>query len=174
MRTSVAATDFIPAAMITHTVASIRGPQHADVSVHHARTTDARISMTFSGIHMMIYSCNAAQGLLEAFDAARGHMATLPPQIPTPRTEADFVRVALAIEWTRRPDYAVIAQVAPNKLNNATVHWLDLYTGPVTWQIRDRAGLISTIDLLTEVHRTATVVFPDGAEHATDPTTHDW
>jgi hypothetical protein len=170
MRTSVAATDFIPAAMITHTVASIRGPQHADVSVHHARTTDARISMTFSGIHMMIYSCNAAQGLLEAFDAARGHMATLPPQIPTPRTEADFVRVALAIEWTRRPDYAVIAQVAPNKLNNAAVHWLDLYTGPVTWQIRDRAGLISTIDLLTEVHRTATVVFPDGAEHAT----HDW
>jgi hypothetical protein len=54
------------------------------------------------------------------------------------------------------------------------VHWLDLYTGPVTWQIRDQAGLISTIDLLTEVHRTATVVFRDGAEHSADPTTPDW
>jgi hypothetical protein len=174
MRTSTAATDFIPAAMITHTVASIRGQQHADVSVHHARTTDARISMTFSGIHMMIYSCNAAQGLLEAFDAARGHTVHLPRQIPTRHTEADFVRVALSIEWTRRPEYAVVAQVAPNKLNNAAVHWLDLYTGPVTWQIRDQAGLLSTIDLLTEVHRTATAVFPDGADHATDPTTPDW
>lgn len=173
MRTSAAA-DFVPAAMITHTVASIRGEQHADISVHHARTTDARISMTFSGIHMTIYTCSAAQGLLEAFDAARGHMVRLPRQIPRPRTEADFVRVALAIEWTRRPQYAVIAQNAPNKLNNAAVHWLDLYTGPVTWQIRDQAGLLSTIELLTQVHHTATAVFLDAAEHSADPTTPDW
>jgi hypothetical protein len=39
---------------------------------------------------------------------------------------------------------------------------------PVTWQIRDQAGLLSTIDLLTEVHRTATAAFPDGAD--TPPT----
>ena len=54
------------------------------------------------------------------------------------------------------------------------MHWLDLYTGPVTWQIRDQAGLLSTIDLLTQVHHTATAVFLDGAEHAADPTTPDW
>jgi hypothetical protein len=174
MRTSSAAADFIPAAMITHTIASIRGPQHADISVHHARTTDARISMTFSGIHMMIYTCHAAQGLLEAFDAARGHMARLPRQIPTTRSEPDFVRVALAIEWTRRPEYAVLAQTAPNKLNTAAVHWLDLYTGPVTWQIRDQAGLLSTIELLTQVHHTAVAVFLDGTQHSADPTTPDW
>ena len=82
MRTSSAAADFVPAAMITHNVASIRGAQHTDVTVHHARTTDARISMSFSGIHMTVYSCDAAQGLLEAFDAARGHMARLPRHIP--------------------------------------------------------------------------------------------
>ena len=63
---SLAATQSIPPAMITHSVASIRGPQHADISVYHARTRDARISMTFSGIHMVVYSCHAAQGLLEA------------------------------------------------------------------------------------------------------------
>lgn len=174
MRTSAAATNVIPAAMITHTVASIRGPQHADITVHHARTTDARISMTFSGIHMLIYTCNAAQGLLEAFAAARGHMVNLPRQLPTPRTDTEFARVTLAIEWTRRPEYAVVAQTAPNKLDNATVHWLDLYTGPVTWQLRDQTGLRSTIDLLTEVHRTATAVFLDAADHRTDPTIPDW
>lgn len=174
MRTSSAAADFVPAAMITHTVASIRGTQHTDISVHHARTTDARISMTFSGIHMTIYSCNAAQGLLEAFDAARGHMVRLPRHIPTPHAEPDFVRIALAIDWTRRPEYAVIAQSAPNKLNNATLHWLDLYTGPITWQIRDQAGLLSTIELLTQVHHTAAAIFLDGADHASDPTTPDW
>jgi hypothetical protein len=173
MRTASAA-DLIPAAMITHTIASIRGPQHADISVHHARTTDARISMTFSGIHMMIYTCSAAQGLLEAFDAARGHMARLPRDIPAPRTQPDFARIALAIEWTRRPDYAALAQTAPNKLGNAAVHWVDLYTGPVTWQLRDQAGLLSTIELLTQVHHTATAVFLDGAEHGTDPTTPAW
>lgn len=174
MPASTATTDLVPAAMITHTVASIRGTQHADVSVHHARTTDARISMTFSGIHLTIYSCSAAQGLLEAFDAARGHMVHLPRQIPAPRTADDCVHVALSIEWTRRPQYAVVTQTAPNKLNNAAVHWLDLYTGPITWQIRDQAGLTSTIGLLAEVHRTAVAVFLDADHHAADPTTPDW
>lgn len=168
-------TDFVPAALITHTTASIRGTQHADVSVHHARTTDARISMTFTGIHMTIYSCSAAQGLLEAFDAARGHMVQLPREIPVPRTECDTARIALSIEWTRRPQYAVLAQSAPNKAGTATVHWLDLYTGPITWQLRDQAGLKSTVALLTEVHRTAAAVFLDAAEHSADPTVSlDW
>ena len=33
-----------PPAMITHSVASVRGQQTADISVHHARTPDARIA----------------------------------------------------------------------------------------------------------------------------------
>ncbi|MCP9276797.1 hypothetical protein [Mycolicibacterium arenosum] len=168
-------TDFVPAALITHTTAAIRGLQRADISVHHARTTDARISMTFTGIHMTIYSCDAAQGLLEAFDAARGHMANLPREIPSPRAESGSARIALALEWTRRPQYAVLAQTAPNKAGTAAVHWLDLYTGPVTWQIRDQIGLKSTIALLTQVHRTAAAVFLDAAEHSADPTIHvEW
>jgi hypothetical protein len=174
MRTTWAAIDFVPAAMITHSIASIRGPQQADISVLHAQTPDARISMTFGGIHMTIYTANAAQGLLEAFDAARGHMARLPRQIPAAHAETDSVRIALAIEWTRRPEYAILAQTAPNKIGNAALHWLDLYTGPVTWQIRDQAGLLSTIALLTRAHRTATAVFLDGAQHSTDPTLPDW
>ena len=73
----------IPPAMITHSVASIRGPQCADVSVYHARSCDARISMTFSGILMVLYSCHAAQGLL-AHDpgAARNPRAPAEPLLP--------------------------------------------------------------------------------------------
>jgi hypothetical protein len=73
----------IPPAMITHSVASIRGPQCADISVYHVRSCDARISMTFSGILMVLYS-HATQGLLEAF-AARGHMTRVPRKIPSPQ-----------------------------------------------------------------------------------------
>jgi hypothetical protein len=156
--------------MITHTTVTVKGPQQADVSAFHARTSDARIAMAFGGIHMLIYSCQVAQGLLEAFTAARGHMARIPREIPCSRGDLDAVRIALSMEWTCRPQYAVVAQSAPNKVNNAAVHWVDLYTGPVTWQLRDQVGLVSTIELLTRVHRTAKAVFLDGDKYSADPT----
>ena len=173
------ATHTTPPAIITHSVACIRGQQHADISVHHARTPDARIAMTFSGVLMVIYSCQAAQGLLEAFTAARGHMAQVPRQIPAPRAalaelHEPAARIALSIEWTRRPEYAVVAQSALNKLKTARLHWIDLYTGPITWQIRDHAGLLSTVELLTQVHQTAIAVFPDGDQYRADPTGPDY
>ena len=71
-----------PPAMITHSVASIRGQQTADISVHHARTPDARIAVTFGGMLLVLYSCSASQGLLEAFAAARGHLNHVPAEIP--------------------------------------------------------------------------------------------
>ncbi len=61
MTISAAATRTTPPAIITHSIARISGVQQADISVYHARSTDARISMTFSGILMVIYSCQAAQ-----------------------------------------------------------------------------------------------------------------
>ena len=75
--------------MITHSVASIRGQQTADISVHHARTPDARIAVTFSGMLLVLYSCSASQGLLEAFAAARGHLNHVPAEIPAAPTGLD-------------------------------------------------------------------------------------
>jgi hypothetical protein len=176
MTASAAATHLTPPAIITHSVASIRGRQDADITVHHARTPDARISITFNGMHMLLYSCHAAQGLLEAFAAARGQMIHLPTEIPGPRTDPDDagVRVALSIEWTRRPAYAVVAQSALNKLKTARIHWIDLCTGPLTWQIRDQAGLVSMIEMLSRVHQTAVAVFLDGEHYNADPTSDDY
>ena len=44
--------------------------------------------------------------------------------MPTARADLDCARIDLSIEWTRRPEYAVVAQSAPNRLNNACLHWV--------------------------------------------------
>ena len=177
MTMSAAATHIIPAGLITHSTVAVKGQQHdPDITVHHARTPDARIGITVGGLHMAIYNCRTAQGLLEAFVAARGHMVHVPAQIPAPRAESGdepTARVVLCIEWTRPPAYAVLAQSALNKLKTARIHWVDLYTGPITWQIRDRAGLLSMIELLTRVHQTAVAVFADGEHYKARPTDPD-
>ena len=53
-------------------------------------------------------------------------------------------------------------------------HWVDLYTGPLTWQLRDQAGILSMIALLTRVHKTAIAVFADGEQYKADPTDPDY
>jgi hypothetical protein len=83
-------------------------------------------------------------------------------------------RTTLAIEWTRRPAYSVLTQSGANKTRTATIHWVDLHCGPITFQIRDQAGLHSILELLTRTHRTAVAVFLDGPDHAADPTDPDY
>ncbi|MBE1551887.1 hypothetical protein GGC64_005974 [Mycobacterium sp. OAS707] len=166
----------VPAATITHTIAVIRGEITTDVTVHHARTTDARIGLIFGTALMNLYSASAAQGLLEAFAAARAAMTRVPREIAAPTTPPyePFARTTLAIDWTRRPAYCVVPQSGPNKLGTLTIHWVDLHCGPITFQIRDQRGLKSTLDLLTRVHQTAVAVFLDGPQHAADPTADDY
>jgi hypothetical protein len=166
----------IPAATITHTTAVICGEITSDVAVHHARTTDARIGLTFGTALMNLYSASAAQGLLEAFAAARAAMARVPREIASPATPPyePFARTTLAIEWTRRPTYCAVPQSGPNKSRTATIHWVDLSCGPITFQIRDQRGLKSTLALLTRTHQTAIAVFLDGPQHAADPTAQDY
>lgn len=166
----------VPAAIITHTVASIRGQQDADIAIYHARTPDVRIAMVWGGILMTLYTAHAAQGLLEAFAAARAKMVRVPREIPPPAADPDepAARPTLAIDWTRRPAYAVTAQSALSKRGANTVYWVDLHTGPITWQIRDHVGLRSTLQLLTHVHKTAIAVCLDGEQYSADPTGDDY
>jgi hypothetical protein len=46
----------IPAATVTHTIAVIYGDITSDITVHHARTSDARIGLTFGTTLMNLYS----------------------------------------------------------------------------------------------------------------------
>lgn len=165
-----------PPATVTHTIAVIRGEIRSDITVYHARTTDARIALTFGTTLMNLYSASAAQGLLEAFAAARAAMAQVPREIPAPAAPPyePFARTTLAIEWTRRPTYCVVPHSEPNKLNTAVIHWVDLHCGPITFQLRDQLGLTSTLALLVRMHKTAVAVFVDGAEHQDDPTGDDY
>ena len=73
-----------------------------------------------------------------------------------------------------RSDYAVVPQSGLNRLKTARVHWIDIYTGPITWQLRNQLGPLSTIELLNRVHKIAIAVFPDGDQYAADPTRRDY
>ena len=125
---------------------------------------------------MSLYSADATQGLLEAFATARNAMARVPRLIAVPPVPpyAGFARSTLSIEWTRRPSFCVVPQSGPGSSNGAVTHWVDLYCGPLTFQIRDQLGLKSTIELLTRAHQTAIAVFLDGPDHADDPTSDDY
>jgi hypothetical protein len=103
-------------------------------------------------------------------------MARVPREITAPATPPyePFARTTLAIEWTRRPAYCVVPQSGPNKSGTATIHWVELYCGPITFQIRDQLGLKSVLTLLTRTHQTAAAVFLDGPDHAADPTDEDY
>ena len=94
MTKSAAATHVIPAGLITHSTVSIKGQLDPDITVHHARTPDARIGITLDGIQMSLYNCHTAQGLLEAFVAARGQMVHIPAEIPTIRNTCRGARRA--------------------------------------------------------------------------------
>jgi hypothetical protein len=176
MPQSATAVHHIPPATITHTTVALRGRLDSDVAVYHARTPDVRISLTLGTTLMGVYTCQAAQGLLEAFAAARAAMARVPREIPSPAMPPNepIARTTLAVDWTRRPVYSVVAQSGANKLHSAVIHWVDLYCGPMTFQIRDQIGLRSAIDLFTTVHKTAIAVCLDGPEYTTDPTAHDY
>jgi hypothetical protein len=176
MSQSATAIHTVPPAVITHTIAVVRGHQEADVTVYHARTPDVRIAMTWGSILMTLYSAQAAQGILEGFAAARAAMAQVPREIPAPPAphEPPFARPTLAVDWTRRPSYAAVPQSGPAKAGGKTIHWVDLHMGPLTWQLRDQNGLHSAIDLLVRAHKTAVAVCLDGAQHSADPTADDY
>ncbi|WP_236723855.1 hypothetical protein, partial [Mycobacterium avium] len=165
-----------PAGAITHSIVSIKGQLEPDITVHHARTPIARIGITVGGMHMSLQNCQTAQGLLEAFVAARTQMIHVPAEIPTAGAAADEPagRAVLAVEWTRAPAYAVVSQAALNKLKTAKLHWVEIYTGPITWQLRDRAAILSMIDALRQVHQVAIAVFADGERYQADPTDADY
>jgi hypothetical protein len=161
--------------LITHATALVRRAVDADVSVYHARTDFARIAVNWGGVLITLFSAAAAQGLLEAFAAARQAVARVPREIPPPTISApQFARPIVAMEFTYRPTYVVVPQSATARSGDRTIHWVDLHTGPITWQIRDQVGLRSAIALLTHVHRTAIAVCLDGERYSDDPTGDDY
>lgn len=164
-------------AVITHTHIRLRGPQDSDISVRHARTTDARLTFNWGGVHMTVLNTQAAQGLLEALAAARTALIHLPENLG-PHSGADdepFARPSVAVEWTRRPGYAVTPRsAAAANANTRVMHWVEVYLGPITIQILDRAAYRTALDILRQAHQTAIAVFLDGSQHAADPTDDDY
>lgn len=114
-------------AIITQAIISLSGPYEPDVTVLHARTTDARTTLTLGGVLLVFYNCAAVQGLSAAFSAAKQHANYIPEQIPA-QQHAPASRITMSIDWTRSPNYAVVAQSGVNKLRSHTLHWLSTST----------------------------------------------
>ncbi|KAB7753620.1 Uncharacterised protein [Mycobacteroides abscessus subsp. abscessus] len=160
-----------PAALITHTIIRVQGDNTGDLAVHSACTPQARIRIEWGGLLMTMYSADAVQGVLEGFATARSAMMLIPRLAPAASSAAEpFARTTIAIDWTRRPAYAVVPRQELAKNKAREIRWLDLHMGPVTFQIIDQAGCLSATALLRTAHHTATRVFLDGADHADDPT----
>jgi hypothetical protein len=58
-----------------------------------------------------------------------------------------------------------VQQSGPARSDGGVIHWVDLHTGPLTWQIRDQAGLSSVTEVLHRAYTSAIAVFSDGAQH---------
>lgn len=165
-----------PAAVITHSLVRIQGTQEGDLTVFHACTPTARMTMTWGGILMTFWSAQAAQSVLEAFAAARPLLAPLLRRIPPPPTPAlePFAAQTIALDWTRRASYAVLARDELARDRRRQLNWIDIHCGPCTWQILDRDGYHSAVDLLRRAHSTAVHVFTDGPRFSADPTLDDY
>ncbi|MDQ1246121.1 MAG: hypothetical protein QG597_488 [Actinomycetota bacterium] len=160
------------AAYVGHTHIRLRGEQTGTIGVCNARTATASISLRLGTVLMTFWSAAASQGVLEAVAAARNGLTAVPDTIAA---AADpYGTLAIAVDWTTRPSYAVVPQTRTTEDRRHTLRWVDVHMGPLTVQILDRAAHRSLTDLLREVHRTAIAVFLDGAEHAADPDADDY
>ena len=89
----------VPAGLITHCTVLIRGHHNADITCYHAGCTDARITLVWGGTMIVLYSADAAHGLLEAFVTARAATARLPRLLAPPvgRDESPFARTTVSM-----------------------------------------------------------------------------
>lgn len=165
-----------PAALVSHTMIRIQGDQDGDIAVHHACTPHAWLRVQWGGILMTMFSAQAIQGVLEAFSTARTAMAMIPCRIPAPEPAAadPFALPTVAIDWLRRPTYAVVPRQGLSRDRSRQIRWLDLHMGPVTFQVLDQAGCRGAVALLRTAHHTGIQIFLDGPEYDQDPTHRDY
>ena len=161
-----------PARASSHTPTSVCAApsQCDDITVYHARTKIARVTLRWSRHpHQLPERPSSPR-------RPRGILGSTPhppePASPSPpgRTGNSTTGPRIAIDWTSRPGYAVMPKDAVTPDKRRTIRWTDVYMGPITFQILDRAAFHSTIDVLREIHTTAAAVCLDGKRFRKDPT----
>ncbi|CAN3132304.1 hypothetical protein ACNUDN_31315 (plasmid) [Mycobacterium sp. smrl_JER01] len=175
MKSRTTETHVTPAALLTHTMVRIQGDQSGDIAVFHACSPEARLRLQWGGLLMTMFSAQAVQRVLEGFCAARAAMTLIPRSIPAPvPADEPFAVPTVSVDWTRRPAYAVVPRQELSRDRSRQLRWLDLHMGPITFQVLDQAGAVSTVDLLTTAHRTGAQIFLDGPDFAADPRDRDY
>lgn len=160
-------------AVVSHTFVRFRGRITGHLTAHDARTEQARVSLTLGTVHQNFWSAQASQGVLEGMSAAKATLAHLPSNVG-PSDSDGYDQPAIAIDWTKRPAYAVTPRARVTTDKRTTLKWTDVYMGPVTFQVLDRAAFYSVVELLRDVHRISAAVCLDGAKYRGDPTRDDY
>ena len=135
----------------------MRGEQHSDLTVLHAGTASARVNLLWGGILWSFLNAEAAAGVLEGIAAAKATLVTSPAEVP-PAQHEDYDQPTIAIEWTRGPSYAIMPRSVVSHDRRRTLRWTDIFLGPLTIQVLDRAAYHSAIDVLRLAHSVAVVV----------------
>ncbi len=158
-------------AIVTRTTARIQGVQDYRIDAHWAHTPEAAVTLTWGHMLLHFTSANAAQGVLEGFAAAQGHMREVDRSAPSaPALTGDYAVPVIRLAWARRTPYAAVHRNAYSEIQRRVLHWVELNMGPMTWQIIDQQGYSSAMAILRQTHRTAVEVCLDGRWHQQDPT----
>lgn len=67
----------------------------------------------------------------------------------------------------------MVSQSKYDAAQRRTIHWVDVYMGPVQWRFVDWAGYEAAMTLMRNAHRAAVAVFDDGAQFSADPSRVD-
>ena len=104
----------------------------------------------------MGFDAEAAQGVLEGFSAAKATLTQVPAEVAA-QSEA-YDQPTIAIEWRRRPAYAATPRSVLTPDRRHTLRWTDIFLGPLTIQVLDRAAYHSAVDVLRLAHSIAIAV----------------
>ncbi|NKR30219.1 hypothetical protein GS538_09210 [Rhodococcus hoagii] len=169
-------TPAFPAGIVTETVATISGAQEGTIDVHNAQTPCATMTIRWGHIAMTFTSAEQVQHVLGYFAMARQGMLGVLNTVPLPVAPDHPHQVAtlIAVTWTRNPDGVAYRDTMHIPAMRRTITFVSLKLGPVRFQILDRTGIDSAIELLTRAHKTAITAFVDGQDYRQNPTRPSW
>lgn len=142
----------------------LAGEQHPNLSTQHARTTDARVVLTWDTVMLTFTSLLQVEAFREAFVDA-GNAARVLPVVADPRVVAgalDFAAMmpAVSVVFTAAPTAVICPGSAETRGGWAhPTRWVDIRLGGVMFRILDRRAFDSATATVTDLVAVARPTF---------------
>jgi hypothetical protein len=142
----------------------LAGEQHPNLSTQHARTTDARVVLTWDSVMLTFTSRLQVEAFREAFVDA-GNAARVLPDAVDPRVVAgalDFAAMmpAVSVVFTAAPTAVICPGSAETRGGWAhPTRWVDLRLGGVMFRLLDRLASDSATSTVADLSAVARTTF---------------